>query len=136
VITLTYGHLADFASEGANGKMIVVGIFDRVVVQQAGQVQMPICYLAGRLDASIADGSEHELEIRLLDGNADPILPDNPRVPVRFVSTGPGYPLIAQFVLQLVGLPLPGHGDYVFELRMGGTVVGRIPLILQPAVVQ
>ena len=47
MITLRYAHLADYASEGARGKMIVVGIFVRVFTTSPNEAfQLPLCYLA------------------------------------------------------------------------------------------
>jgi hypothetical protein len=129
MITLIYGHLADYASEGANGKMIVVGIFERVFMQHEGPIQLPICHLAAKLEASLIDGADHRLEVRVVDGNQDPVLPQHAEMPLRFGTAGPGYPLAAQIILQLVGLQLPGSGDWSFELRVDGNVVGNIPFV-------
>lgn len=134
MIKLVYGHLADYACEGSQGKIIIVGIFDRVFTRSTGPFRLPSSYLAMKFEASLLDGSDnHLVEVKLVDGNSQPALPHHPRIPLRFGTVGPGYPLSAQVILQLENLTIPDVGDWAFEIRIDGTIVGSIPLIAAQA---
>jgi hypothetical protein len=111
-----------------------VGIFDRLFVRDATRpTALPPCYLFAKLQASIMDGSDHAIELRLVDGNGTPILDQHAIVPVRFGTVGPGYPLSAMLIVQLGGQSLPTAGDYAWELRTGGVILGNLELIVAPS---
>lgn len=130
-IRLEWGHLADYAAEGAGGKMTLVGIFQRIYVpKDAPQVQMPMCYLAAQIGASIVDGAEHTVRLRLLDGNGHPVSGVPFQLPATFGSAGPGYGLSTNVAILLVGIPLPGVGDYALEIAVDDVALGTVAFVV------
>lgn len=133
---LVYGHLADYAAIGANGKPTLVGIFGAAYPPPPGtpdaQLALPRCFFAAALEASTAEGSDHIVEFRLLDADGRDVMPLL-QAPVRFAGGGPGRPLAATFILELLGASVPGYGDYEFRVRAGGQDLGAVPLtVLEP----
>ncbi len=133
MVRLRFAVLADYAALGQNAKPLVVGIWDNITnFRNANPVPMPRCFLFAALNASVADGTEHTVEIRLVDGDGtrliDPIL-----FPLRFGILGPGRGLAANINLELVNLALPGEGDYEFQFWLGPQQLGEVAFSVLPA---
>lgn len=131
MVTLKYAHLADYATIGANGKPIMVGVFDRVQhPNESRAIRLPDCYLLMRMTCSVADGTAHDLELQLRDGNGEflgePIRANG----ATFQASGPGYPLVGTLLLGIRGMPLPELGDYEFVLRVDGREVGALDFVV------
>jgi hypothetical protein len=131
---MRYGMLADYHTPGHRGKQVIVGIWDTVfVVNPAEKVMLPHCYLVARLDAGAIEGSEHLIEIRLVDGDGSPVIQDPPKVPIKLRARGPDYPLGGTLAIELAGIELPGLGDYQFEFYKEGECVGQVDFyVVQP----
>lgn len=71
MIQLGFGHFADYASLLGDGKLILVGIFDLIWSNGTEPVRMPDCWLVFRLTGSVADGTEHEFMMRVVDEDGD-----------------------------------------------------------------
>src|SRR5574338_1586130 len=113
---MRYGMMADYHAPGDRGKQVIVGVWDTVFVANPEQkIVLPHCFLVARLDAGAIEGSEHLIEIRLVDGDGEPVITDPPKVPVKFRARGPDYPLSGTLSIELAGIELPGLGDYQFE---------------------
>lgn len=134
---LVYGHLADYAAVGANGKPTLVGVFGVAFAPHpadaAARIALPRCFLVAALEASTAEGSDHDIEFRFVDADGEPTMPPI-QARVRFSSGGPGRPLAVTFILELLAASVPSHGDYEFRIRASGQDVGAgIPLtVLEP----
>lgn len=63
-----FGHLCDYATQGANGKAILVGVFDQIINTGNAPVRLPLCFLVFKLECSIAEGGNHRIQFRLKDG--------------------------------------------------------------------
>jgi hypothetical protein len=131
---LRFGHLCDYAGFGAGGKLILVGLFNQVMHAGALPISLPLSYLVFRVECSIAEGADHEVRVRLKDEDEITVVNDEGE-PVdfslgapRFTPSGPGRPLGAQVIFQVVGIALPRTGDYAFEIRIDGAIVGEVPL--------
>ena len=126
---MRYGHLADFATIGANGKPILVGIFDRVIsIQSSPPITVPQSYLFVKLECSIGEGSEHGVAVRLRDGNGQVVGAPFELEKLPFGASGPGYPLAAYIQLTIRGLQLAEPGDYEFEIVADGERLGVVSL--------
>lgn len=109
--------LCDYHSEGHRGKRVIVGVWDTIVhVNPAEPLVMPRSFLVAAFDAGAIEGSEHRLQIRFVDANGQQLTEEPLILPLRFIARGPDQPLRAQLALELAGLPLPGYGDYQFQL--------------------
>lgn len=126
-----FGHLADYAGEGAAGKLIAVGIFENVHASSARPVMLPIMHLVAVFEAFVAEGTEHQLEVRFTNADGVAQFPPAP-VPINFVPQGPNRPLRANVIIQLAGLQVPDVGDYAFNLFIDTHFQGRIPIVIIP----
>jgi hypothetical protein len=133
MVELKYGHLADYATLGANGKPILVGVFDRVLVTSSNKpILLPDFDLILSLSCSIADGAAHKLQLKLVDGNAVEVGAGF-EADVTLHAAGPGYPLSGPLVLAVRGLTVPDHGDYQFVVRSDGAQIGTVDFVLSDA---
>jgi hypothetical protein len=124
---LKFALLADHASETRDGKLNILGNFDAIWGQSAPATH-PKCYLVARFEASIAAGTEHQFKVSLHNGNGDIVGLESPELPLKFVPSGPGRPLVANLILDLTGLQLPEFDDYEFLIRINGHVMAQVPL--------
>ncbi len=132
---LRFAHLADYAAADASGKLTVVGSFDIVWDQlKKRPIPLPPCYLVASFAASLAEGSEHDLEIRLVDADESPIM-ESIRGKMQFRPFGPGYPLRTNVLIGFgpETLHVPELGDYHFRFLVDGELVGELPVsVLEP----
>lgn len=133
---LVYGHLADYAAVGANGKPTLVGIFGVAYppppATPDGRIALPRCFFTAALEASTAEGSDHIVEFRFLDADGRDVMPTL-QAHIRFAGGGPGRPLSATLILELLGATVPSYGDYEFRIRVVGQDLGVVPLtVLEP----
>lgn len=135
MIKIKYAHLADYVGAGANGKPILVGIFDSVfaVVPTPGGFRVPLSYLVVALEGSIVDAGPHRVEIEIVDGNRQPLDKGRYRFEMTLVPTGDGRPLGGLVVAQLTSLSLPEVGEYEFVVRVDDAELGTVSLALLPA---
>ena len=134
VASLRYAHIADFVTLGANGKPIIVGVFDRIVAQ-AGEVDVPDFHLIASVFCSIAEGEKHKVTVALRDLDRTPIGEPH-TIPLSFGTMGPGNPLSGMLILRVAGLKLPELGEYEFAVSVDNGEVGTIAIsaVLGPAV--
>jgi len=135
---LRYAVMCDFFTQGHRGKTTIVNTFDTVYhVDPSKPIVLPRCFLVASFDASVAEGSSHKLTVRLLNADGDDVMPLVADIPLTFTPRGPGYPLRADFYVELVNIRLPDVGDYDFELVVSGTRLGRVGFyVVRPAGVQ
>jgi hypothetical protein len=124
---LKFALLADHASETRDGKLNIMGTFDAIWGTEAPAAH-PKCFLVARLEASVVEGTEHTFRVSLHDGNGNVAGLQSPDLPLRFVPSGPGRPMIANLVLDLTGLHLPQFDDYEFLIRVDGSVMAEVAL--------
>lgn len=124
---MRYGVLADYATSGARGKRVIVGVWDTFChVGEDRPIRIPRCFLAAAFDASALEGSEHVIQLRVTDADGIQLLDRAPELAVRFVPRGPGRPLRADVEVELIDLAVPDQGEYVFEFYSGTERVGAI----------
>lgn len=127
---IVYALLADYAAPDSAGKQTLVGVFD-AVHDVLGQTPIPLppCYLAAVIQANAAEGSVHQVQIRLRKDSGD--MPDVFEPfggPLHLGSSGPGYPLRGMINIHIPGLAVPERGDYFFEIVVNGKSMTRVPL--------
>jgi hypothetical protein len=134
---LRFAHIADFASADSSGKLTIVGAFD-IVWDGAGArpIPFPPFYLAAAIEASIAEGADHEIEIRLVDddevAHANVI---NSKIQLR--SQGVGHAARGNLLIGFGPgvIQVPELGDYYFQFRVDGKQLGsiRVSALAPPA---
>lgn len=122
---LKYAHLADYAAVGERGKMLFIGIFDRVLAGPERPIQLNPFHIAGSLRAYVTEGTEHVLDLRLV--NADGQERFNAQAPVKFQPVG-GQFLEANFAIGISGLAFIDVEDYAFHILVDGKHLGILPI--------
>lgn len=125
---LRYAHLCDFFTQGQNGKLIFVGVFDIVYRRSTeGSVPLPPCWLLAAIDADFAEGSDHFVELRVVNEDGQEVMARTTLVS-QFQSLGPGRPIRAVVGIHFPNFALPDVGDFHFEYFVDGQLVGEMPL--------
>lgn len=123
--------LADYANITAEGKLNILGVFDRIQVAgvPASHPQMQFIL---RLEAhSVERDRVHTLEIRLHDPDGQvafelggEVLP---------TGGGPGETLASNQIITINNLPLDQTGEYVFVVFVDNDLKAEVPLFVQVA---
>lgn len=120
--------LADYANVTGDGKLNILGIFDRINLMQIPAVH-PQMHLVLRLDAHPAEQNRtHDVEIRLQDPEGVVIF----EVKGEIVPRGEaGTPVSTNQILTLNNLQLEKIGDYVFVVLINRDVKAEVPLAVE-----
>jgi hypothetical protein len=120
--------LADYANVTGDGKLNILGIFDRINLMQVPAVH-PQMHLVLRLDAHPAElNRSHAIEIRLQDPEGVVIF----EVKGEIVPQGEaGRPVSTNQILTLNNLQLEKIGDYRFVVLVNGDVKSEISLAVE-----
>ena len=125
---LRYAHIADFASVDASGKLTLVGVFDFVWdALGVRPIPFPPFYLVAAFEGSVAEGAEHEIEIRLVDDDEQPMSAVI-KGQLQLRSQGVGH-LARGHVMIGFGpgvIAVPELGDYYFQFKVDGVKLGQI----------
>jgi hypothetical protein len=132
--------IADHAYADALGKFFILGEF-RYIFARAVPVAQPRMALAMRLVANRAEvrDTPSRLQLEMIDGDGNPVLPRTSEIPVQWSDIGPASPaeLQALVVVEMQAVPLPRFGDYSFHVFVNGSHLGAAPfsvqLVPQPA---
>jgi hypothetical protein len=117
--------LADYANVTAEGKLNILGIFDRITVHELPAVH-PQMHLILRLEAHTAERNRsHNIEIRLHDPDGDTVF----EVKGDMVPHGaPGVTSATNQILTLNNLQLSKVGGYNFVVFVNNDLKAEIPL--------
>jgi hypothetical protein len=116
--------LADYANVTAEGKLNILGIFDRITVQELPVVH-PQMHLILRLEAHAAERSRtYNVEIRLHDPDGDTVFEVKGEMAPH---GGPGTSATNQ-ILTLNNLQLNKAGGYMFVVFVNNDLKSEIPL--------
>jgi hypothetical protein len=127
---LTAGLLADYANMTADGKLNVMGVFDRIITDTV-PITHAALFLVVRFEARVSEGSGHSLQIALVDADGQEVVPRTRKLPLTFSMNGPGRPLTAQLIAEFGHLQLPVFGEYDFHLHVDGEFTASIPLYVE-----
>jgi hypothetical protein len=132
---------AEYAANTQDNKLVVAGTFNQLTVQRApgsdlanpGVFPLPMVYLAAVLTASIGDGLTHSAELRVVNDDGQQVLPTIELGTLTFIMNQHGRPMRFHAVIGIPGLPLPGPGEYSFELWVRGERLGETALYVDAA---
>lgn len=134
---LRFAHTADYVAADASGKLTIVGVFDIVWSQIATRpISFPPFYLVAAFEASIAEGAEHPVEIRLVDDDEETLSTISGTLQLR--AHGMGHPTRGHVLVGfgLGAVQVPAHGDYYYRFLVNGAVIGQTRVSVLPASAQ
>jgi hypothetical protein len=123
--------LADEANVSQEGKLNVLGVFDRIAAAAFPTVH-PKMVFAFRVQAEYADtGKSFPVRVRLIDEDGGVLFEANGDLVPPLVQ--PGEFVTANQVFALVGVMFPKPGVYSFELTVGDLPSHETPLMVLQA---
>lgn len=123
---VTFAVLADYANVTRDGKLNVMGIFDRVFTRQLPS-RFPPMQLVIRLEAQFAElNSEHTLRIQLADPDGEALFDINGTFTPR--GGPPGQPISVNHVIRLADLPVQKTGTHQALIWVDGDLKQEVPL--------
>lgn len=119
--------VADHANVSAEGKLNILGIFDRIVVSSLPAVH-PQMHLVVRLEAHPAERDRaHPVEVRLHDPDGQAVFELKGDV----VPQGlPGEAITANHIIGINNLVLARTGEYLFVVFVDHDLKAETPLIV------
>ena len=126
---MTIGLLADYANVSQEGKLNIMGVFDRIYAPTFPAVH-PEMRLVMRFEFSAAElGRERLLEVRLTDADGRTLSGWSRPLPVP-KPDGQTKAIMNQ-VLTIQGLAFERPGDYAFSVLIDADEKGSIPFTLE-----
>ncbi len=123
---VTFAVLADYANVSREGKLNVMGIFDRVFARQLPS-RFPPMQLVVRLEAQPEElGQEHAIRIQLSDPSDESLFDLNGSFTPR--GGDPEQAVSVNHVVGLADLPLHTTGVHTFSVWIDGVRMREIPL--------
>lgn len=126
MISVPLALLADGANVSREGKLNILGIFDRIGAQTApvthSQMQLVMTLEADRGDAD----KEHKVEVELIDADGSRLF--SMAGNLKFGPPPPGEQIRINHVIQLNNLQFPHFGSYDFKVIVNNEVRKSIPL--------
>jgi|SRR3989344_7073328 len=116
--------LANYADTSKDGKLSISGVFDEIFVDK-----FPAQFARGFLVFTVSGGepnSQHELKVQIVGPKGESII--NKEFSVTTGRKGKG-----NFIIQLVGMPLPSKGDYKISVSLGKRIIGETMLYITPS---
>ena len=121
--------LADEANISQEGKLNLMGIFDRIAAADF-PVTHPRMVFAFRVEAEYEDsGRAVPVRVELIDEDGQPLFEASGEIVAPRV--GPGELSTANQVFALVGVQFPRAGRYKFVIRLGGDDPHETPFLVQ-----
>ena len=121
--------LADYANVTADGKLNILGVFDRINVTALPAVH-PQMHLVMRFEAHARERDRvHNVEIRLHDPDGKTVF----EVKGDVVSHGTGRATASNQILTLNNLHLTKSGDYTFAVFVNDDLKSELPLGVEVA---
>jgi hypothetical protein len=120
--------LADAANVSREGKLNILGVFDRIHAKSFPVVHAQM-KLVIRLEASPAEiGSKHNVEIKLLSENGEAVLGIKGQVELR--GAPPGHPLRMDQVVSMNNVRFKTPGHYEFAILIDNDQKATVPLVV------
>jgi uncharacterized protein DUF6941 len=124
-VILDFAVVADYALVDQAGKLSVLGIFQHIWVQQFPAMH-PRLHLVLRLKGKRTEVGEHQVQIRLLDGQDAEIL--GGKGSVTFAEPPAGVTEIEAGAILVFDVPFPHAGLYRFEITVDGARKASVPV--------
>lgn len=123
---IRFALLADSANVSVEGKLNVIGIFDRVGAKQFPATHMT-SVLVVSLEAHRTEAGPHELRILFVDADGNPLM--EMKAGMTFVPPEGAAALIrVNQILPVPMIPLPAPGDYSFDISIDGRYEMSVPI--------
>ena len=107
--------LADYAALTADGKLVVAGVFDALLVP-ALPASHPMMYLALRISGDASEAGRHEPQIRLVCPRGKPVIPSL-RGGLDLPTVGAGEAKAsAQLVMGMGNVSFGSQGPHAFDI--------------------
>lgn len=122
-----FAHVCDYASISQEGKLSVMGIFDRIGAPQVPVVH-PQMYVAFGLDLDYTEvGRPFTVEVQMVDSDGEPIWKAKAQgIPHMPVTAKPGDRNVVVQVIPLQGLTFREFGSYDVNIFTNGQMKERI----------
>lgn len=118
--------LADYANVSREGKLNILGIFDRIFTQSVPathpQMQLIMTLEADRVEAD----REHKIEVELIDADGTKLFSIGGNL--KFSPPPPGEKVRLNHVIQLNNLRFNHFGSYEFKILINNEVRKTVPL--------
>lgn len=123
--------LADYANVTTDGKLNILGIFDRIHVAKLPAVHPQMQFVI-RLEAHPAEaGRSHKLEVRLHDPDGQTVF--NIQGDMMVHSRAPGETIYTNQIITINNLHLPKIGGYNFIVFTDNDLKAEVPLLVDRA---
>ncbi|HUH13754.1 MAG TPA: hypothetical protein VMK65_11615 [Longimicrobiales bacterium] len=123
--------LADYANVTTDGKLNILGIFDRIHVAKLPAVHPQMQFVI-RIEAHPAEaGRNHRLEVRLHDPDGQTVF--NIQGDMMVQSRGPGEIIYTNQIITINNLQLPKTGGYTFIVFTDNDLKAEVPLLVERA---
>lgn len=117
---VSFIHICDYATVSREGKLSIMGIFDRIFAQSFPAVHAML-YLAFEIELIPAElGRQFQIEIHLTDADGGKLLTANAEMQVDPALAKAGDTVHLPQVLQFAGVQLPKAGRYSFHVFLNG----------------
>jgi hypothetical protein len=126
-VKIAFAHLCDFAFRGENGKLGVIGIFERLAGQEF-PLRHPMAYLAIGIEVDSAEiGGVIKLDVKVRNADGGTLI----RFGVTFESSGqapPGTRIVAKHIVPIQNMAFQKPGRYEFAFFLNDHHDSAIPL--------
>lgn len=133
--TLRFALMVDHLEQTANGKLILVGLFDNYFARfgktPKGEARIVIAagFFVAQIECSLAFGTTHNIEVRCQ--NADGVHVFTAPLPESdFIPSGEGMPLRGFVALKIGPLEFEEFGMYEWVVNVDGKDIGRCPFAI------
>ena len=123
---VTFAVVADYANVSREGKLNVMGIFDRIFTRQV-PARFPPMQLVVRLEADYEElDTEHAIRVQLADPDGEAVFD----IDGSFTPRGgqPGHKTSVNHVLQLNNVPLKTTGTHRVLVWIDGALKREVPV--------
>lgn len=131
MIRVSFAVLADCANVSREGKLNILGIFDRIFASNLPfvhpQIHLVITFEADRADAD----RDHKVAVELIDADGGRLF--SIEGGLRFGPPPPGERVRVNHVIQLNNLKFERYGPYDFKILVNNEVRSSFPLTVAEA---
>jgi len=121
--------LCDYARGETNGKLYIIGAFDRIQAPKE-PVAHPLCAIAARLRFESVENGVKNLAVSFVDSDGAKIMPGlNAQINVQIAPEEPS--ATVNFVLIIPQINFPKFGEYAIDFAVDNRLESSIPIYVQ-----